>query len=134
MELNTTLHLATRDKIDYLELVQNGDVVEHVRLDKWAEAGGKLPVVTFQQSGWMLVRAITNHEKTYRFAMSGPYYVRFDGPPRISRQSARFFMDWVHQRARQVQQANGPKRDEILRLYRQARDYWQNLADHANAE
>ena len=82
----------------------------------------------------MLVRALANNEKTYRFATTGPYYVEFDGQPRISRVAAQFFVDWIYERARQVHKQNGPQRDQVLRLYRTARDFWQNLVDKANAE
>jgi hypothetical protein len=132
LELTVALQLATRDKIDYLEIVKNAEVVEHVRLDQWAEAGGKLPPITFQRSGWLLVRALTSEETTYRFATSGPYYVQIDDQPRISRRAAQFFVDWVYERARQIHRQEGPHRDQILQMYRAARDYWQDLVDRAN--
>ena len=40
--------------------------------------------------------------QTYRYAMTAPYYVEFDYQPRISKQAAQFFLDWVYQRARQI--------------------------------
>ena len=104
IELTVALQLATRDKVEYLEIIKNGEVAQHVRLAQWAEAGGKLPPLTFQRSGWLLVRALTNNQATYRFATTGPYYVEFDNQPRISRQAVQFFVDWVYQRARQVHQ------------------------------
>lgn len=134
LELTVTLHLATRDKIDYLEIVKNGDVAEHVRLDKWAEAGGSLPPMTFQSSGWMLVRAVTNHAETYRYATTGPYYVLFDNRPRVSRRSAQFFLDWLYDRARQIRQQKSPEQVQLLTIYRKARDFWQELVDEANAD
>jgi hypothetical protein len=74
VELDIALNLSIRspDKVDYLEVVQDGKVVQEVRLDKFAEAKGKLPPVKFTTSGWMLVRAVTNNPKTYRFASTGP--------------------------------------------------------------
>ncbi len=134
LELNVSLHLATRDKIDYLEIIKNGDLVHQVRLDQWAAAGGKLPPVNFRQSGWLLARVITNNNDTYRFASTGPYYVHFDNRPRISRRSAQFFLDWIYKRARQVRRQNAPNQQEVLNHYRDARDFWRQLVETANAE
>ena len=66
------------------------------------EANGKLPPVKFTKSGWMLVRAVTNNPKTFRFASTGPYYVEIGYQRRVSKESAQFFLDWVYERARQI--------------------------------
>jgi len=134
IELQVTLNLSTRDKIDYLEVIQNGKTVHEVRLDQWAMAGGKLPPVKFDQSGWLLVRAVTNNPKTYRFASSGPYYVEIDYQKRISKEAAQFFMDWVYERARRVKLDDADQQAEILATHKLARDYWQKLVNEANAE
>jgi hypothetical protein len=135
IELEVTLQLSTRDRIEYLEVVKNGEVAEHVRLDKWAAAGGRLPPMMFSESGWMLIRAVTNVEETYRFASTGPYYVEFGDQPRISKRSAQFFLEWVYERARSVRKHADPSQiDEAIKPYREARDYWRSLVDAANVE
>ena len=134
VELQIALNFSTRDPIEYLEVVQDGKVVHEVRLDNWAQAGGKLPLVTFKQSGWVLVRTVTNNPKTYRFASTGPYYVEIGYQPRISKQSAQFFLDWVFERARQIKLTDGEQQKEVMELHRQARDFWQKKVDQANAE
>jgi hypothetical protein len=134
LELQISLNLATRDPIDYLEVIQDGKVVHEVRLDALAESKGELPKLKFERSGWFLVRAVSSEAKTYRFASSGPWYVEADDGPRISKTSAQFFLDWVFDRARKLQLADPAQKKEVLEHHRQARDFWQDLVDRANAE
>ena len=61
----------------------------------------------FDRSGWFLVRAVTDLPKTYRFAMTGPYYVEIGPQRRISKSAAQFFVDWVYER-RQADQSRRP--------------------------
>jgi hypothetical protein len=134
LELSISLNLSTREKIDYLEVVQNGKVVHEVRLDKWAEANGVLPPVRFSESGWMLVRAVTNNGKTYRYATSGPFYVEIGYRSRISKKAAQFFYDWTFERAKQIKLDDADQREEVISYHRTARDFWQSLLDRTNAE
>jgi len=134
VELSVSLNLSLREKVDYLEIVKNGAVVHEVRLDQWAKANGKLPPIIFKESGWMLIRAVTNNSKTFRFAMTGPYYVRVGDQPRISKTSAKFFLDWVHQRAKQLKIDDEQQREEVVSFHRGARDFWQKLVDNATAD
>jgi hypothetical protein len=134
IELNIALDLATRDKIRYLEIIQDGQTIEEVRLDQWAAAGGKLPPVRFSHSGWMLVRAIASHPNTFRFASTGPYYVQNGDQPRISKQSAQFFLDWAIERSGRVKLDDRQQLDEVLKHHHQARNFWQKMVEQANAE
>lgn len=134
VELSIGLNLAMREKVDYLEVVKDGEILYDVRLDEWAKQNGKLPVVKFDRSGWMMIRAVTNHPKTYRFATSGPYYVSIGDQPRISRTSAQFFADWVVERAKRIQLEDPEERKAVLEPHRAARDFWNDLLKKANAE
>jgi hypothetical protein len=134
IELSMQLNLSLRDKVDYLEVVQNGEVVHEVRLEDYRNRKGKLPPVEFTESGWMLVRAVTNNPKTYRFASTGPYYVEFDGTPRISRSAAQFFVDWVKERIEKVDLKDETQRLEVLKYHESARAFWQDKVAAANAE
>jgi hypothetical protein len=133
LELEVALTLSTRDKISYLEIIKNGQVEHSVPLADYAQTG-KLPKITFDRSGWFLVRAVTDLQETYRFALTGPYYVEFDYQPRISKRSAQFFLDWVYERARQLQLDDPDQRRQVIEPYRNARDFWQDLVDRATAE
>ena len=84
LDLEIGLTLSTRDPISYLEIVKNGQVKHSIPFDKYSKSG-RLPNVEFDSSGWFLVRAVTDLPNTYRFAMTGPYYVEIGGKPRISR-------------------------------------------------
>lgn len=134
VELQAELQLATREKIEYLEIVRNGRVEQSVRLSEFKEQGGRLPKVVFKESGWMLIRAVTENEKTYRFASTGPYYVEIGQRPRISRRSAQFFLDWVHERARRIRIDDAEQKKEVIRYHREARDFWQKLVDTATVD
>lgn len=134
LELHAALNLSIREKVEYLEVVKNAEVVHEVRLDDWAKAGGQLPSVEFKQSGWLLIRAVTNNPKTYRFASTGPYYVEIGGKRRISKKAAQFFLDWVRERARRVAIDDPEKREAVIKYHRGARDYWQKIVDMANAD
>jgi hypothetical protein len=119
-----------------------------VRLDKWKESGGKLPLLKFRESGWFLVRAVADEPSTYRYATTAPYYVEIGYEPRISRASAKFFVDWCAQRiaqitavrigatsgkAGQVEFADEHKREQALGYWRRAEEYWVALLNRANA-
>jgi len=134
LALQINLQLFLRDKVDYLEVVQDGKVVHEVRLDQYAKAGGKLPLLKFDRSGWFLVRAVTTHKPSYRFGTTGPYYVQIGDAPRISRTSAQFFVDWVYERARRIEVKDPEQRAEVLKYHRAARDFWEDLLSRANAE
>jgi hypothetical protein len=82
----------------------------------------------------MLVRAVTNNPDTFRFASTGPYYVEIGQQPRISKASAQFFCDWVYERARRIKIEDADRQQEVIAYHRIARDFWQDLADRANAE
>lgn len=134
IELDIGLNLSLREKVDYLEIVQNGKVVEEVRLDQFAKAQGKLPPIKFDKSGWMLVRAVTNHPQTFRFAMTGPWYVEIGYEKRVSKASTQFFYDWVVERAKGLKLEDPTQRAAVLPYLRTARDFWQKRLDEANAE
>ena len=82
----------------------------------------------------MLVRAVTNNPKTYRFASTGPYYVEIGYERRISKEAAQFFLDWVMERARRIKLDDARSSKEVLEYHRQARDFWQKKVEEANAE
>ena len=88
----------------------------------------------FDQSGWFLIRAVTDLSRTHRFAMTGPYYVQIGYEKRISKSSAQFFLDWVYERARQIQLDDPEQQKAVLQWHRKARDFWKDLLSKANAE
>jgi hypothetical protein len=133
LELEIGLTFSTRDPISYLEIIKNGKVEHQVRFDDYAK-GGQLPKLSFDKSGWFLVRGVTDVAKTYRFAMTGPYYVEVGYQRRVSKQAAQFFLDWENERAQQIKLADPQQQQDVMQSHGQARDFWQDLVSKANAE
>ncbi|NQU24293.1 MAG: hypothetical protein HQ567_23675 [Candidatus Nealsonbacteria bacterium] len=132
-EFEIALTLSTRKPISYLELIKNGRIEHSISFEDYSKSG-RLPKLRFQQSGWFLVRAVTDLPKTYRFAMTGPYYVEIGDRRRISKQAAQFFLDWVYERAKQIKLSDPKQHREVLGYHRQARDFWQDRVQRATAE
>jgi hypothetical protein len=133
LDFEIALTFSTRERVSYFEIVKNGQVERSVPFDDYSRSG-KLPLVHFDRSGWFLLRAVTDSPKTYRFAMTGPYYVEIGGQRRISRSAVQFFLDWVYQRAKQIKLDDPRQQKQVLAWHRQARDYWRDLLSKANAE
>ncbi|QGJ71818.1 Hypothetical protein PBC10988_35290 [Planctomycetales bacterium 10988] len=132
--LEPAVTLSTRDKIRYLEIVQNGMVIQTLSIQEWVAAKGRMPKLYFERSGWFLLRAITEHKETYRFVMSAPYFVKFNGEPRISRESVDFFINWLEDLETDVRKKS-PQLDEVTEnAFTEARQFWQDLKTQANAD
>ncbi|NLS93347.1 MAG: hypothetical protein GXX96_14415 [Planctomycetaceae bacterium] len=136
LQLEPVLSLSYRgqEPVRYIEVVRNGQVEYTLTLEEYAQRQGKLVPLKFDQSGWFLIRAVSEVQETYRFTMTGPYYVEIGDKPRVSRSAAQFFLDWVYQRARQIQLSDPEQQSRAIAAHRTARDYWQRLVDEANAE
>ena len=133
VQLEVGLTLSTRDRISYVEVIKNGQLEEQVRVDDLAQAGGRLSPIVFRESGWLLLRATADVPDNYRYAMTAPYYVEIGERPRISKASAQFFLEWVNERAAKVTVADPKQRETVLKYHQQAKTYWQDLVDRANA-
>ena len=126
--------LTTRDPIRTLEIIQDGQVERAVPVGTWRKTG-TLGAVTFKKSGWFLVRVIADNPKTFRFASTAPFYVEVgEGKRRISKASARFFRDWVRERAGRIKLDDVKQREAVLKYHTIAEKFWQDLLDHANVE
>lgn len=137
LSLEIGLKLATREPVEYLEIIQNGEVYADVRLAEWKEKKGRLPAVEFEDSGWFLVRAVTSNAKTYRFASSGPYYVEKAGRARVSRRSVQFFLDWIdaaEAHLRKLPKVDEATREALIAEQASARTFFEQLMGTANAD
>jgi hypothetical protein len=136
MDINLKVSLGSRDPVSKVEVIRNGEVALAVAV-AGEDHSIRLPTITFDNSGWFLIRAITDLEHTFRFASSAPYYVEVgSGNRHTSRQSAEFFVDWITERIGRVplKLNDSEQLDEVLAYHRDARDYFQRLANEANAE
>lgn len=136
LELEPILSLSYRgqEPIRYIEVVRNGQVEYSLNLEEYAERQGKLLPLTFERSGWFLIRAVSDVQHTHRFTMTAPYYVEIGAETRVSRKAAQFFLDWVYERARQIQFSDPKEQAQVITAHRQARDFWKRLVDESNAE
>lgn len=135
--LEIGLNLATRVPVEYLQIVKNGRAEAEVRLADWKSKKGRLPPIAFDESGWFLVRAVTNNERTYQFASTGPYYVERAGRPRVSRRSVEFFLAWIDAATKRLGEMPGlddAARDALLAEQESARWFFKDLLAAANVE
>jgi hypothetical protein len=134
VSVEVTGTLTTRDRVRFLEVVRDGGVERKVSAEEFAKTG-TLGALRFRSSGWFLVRAVTDNPKTFRFASTSPFYVEVGSAPRrISRASARFFLQWVRERTARVKVDEPAARDEVLKYHRAAERFWQDVEAHANAD
>jgi len=131
-EFQIGVNLATRQNIAYLEVIKNGQKEIEVSLDEYRDRRGVLPPIEFSDSGWFVVRVVTQEPTYWQMATTAPFFVQANGQKRISRGAAEFFRDWVFRRAIANQLPDGPKRAEMVGIIRSARDYWQSIVDKAN--
>lgn len=133
LEVEIEAALTTRDPIPTIEIIKNGRVERAVPFEEWKRTG-KLDRVKFTDSGWFLVRAVADNSKTFRFASTAPFYVEIgERPRRISRESARFFLDWVRERMGRIKLEDPAQHEEVLAHHRMAEKFWQEKVASANA-
>ncbi|MCI0621620.1 MAG: CehA/McbA family metallohydrolase [Acidobacteria bacterium] len=126
--------LTTRDPISSIEVIKNGKVEYTVPFEK-SKKPHKLAVLGFKESGWFLVRAITDNPKTFRFASTAPYYVEIgDTKRRISRSSAQFFLNWARERAARIQLDDPIQKEKVTQYHTLAEKFWIDLLAKANAD
>lgn len=133
LEVDVAMNLTTRDKLGYLDIVYNGRVASSIRLEEWAQTG-HFPPLKIKQSGWFLVRVVTQNEETYRFASSAPWYVEVGDTPHVSRRSAQFFLDWVNERGAMIKLADADEQAGVLRHIDMGRKFWQAVVGRATVE
>jgi hypothetical protein len=125
--------LKTRDTVNFVEIIRNGAVERRVSVAQFARTGS-LGTLTFKSSGWFLVRAIAENRKTFRFASTAPFYVEVGAAKRrVSKSAAKFFLEWVKERAARVK-LDAKQRGEVLKHHRGAEKFWKELLARANAE
>jgi hypothetical protein len=127
------LNFTARDTVSYFEFIKNGRLVQTVRYEEIAQTG-RFPKVEFEESGWFLIRAVTDVEETYRFATSAPWYVEIgDEPRRVSRASAQFFLDWLDERVDALATSESFS-EGTKKAWTEAKQYWENMLEKANTD
>lgn len=130
-ELEISATLTTRDTIPAFEIIKNGRVERAVA----PAQSGSLGKLRFTESGWFLVRTIADNPKTFRFASTAPYYVEIGASKRrVSRASARFFLDWSQERAGRIKLADATQQREVMQYHLRAKEFWEKTLRDANAD
>lgn len=133
--ISITSGVISRDPVEVIEVIQNGKVVERLAGEeltngKWSSE------VTFRESGWFLVSALVENERTFRFASTAPYYVEMgEEPRRVSRVAVQFFEEWLERRIKRIEKHVKEEAElkEILPDFEQAREFWRKKREQVNA-
>jgi len=134
LDLRVEAALDSRDPVSALEIIQDGRVLRAVPYSDWKRTGS-LGTLQFTASGWFLVRAIADVPGTFRFGSTAPFYVEMGATPRrLSRSSARFFLEWTRERMNQIKLDDARQQEEVLQYHRTAEQYWQEKVAQANAD
>ncbi len=131
LELEIGLSLTVADPVEYLEVVFNGQTLYRARLDEYARAGGRIPPLSVKESGWLLVRVVTERDTTYRLATTAPFIVQVGERGRISGGAVAFFQAWLEKSAEQIA-ASSPEASAAAAPYvTAARQFWKQRAEKA---
>ncbi|MDO4574224.1 MAG: hypothetical protein Q4D98_03315 [Planctomycetia bacterium] len=127
IKLEIGLTLSTRSSIQYIEILVNGKVQQSIRFQDYAETG-KLPPITLEESGWFLLRVVTDVSGTYCCGMTAPFYVQIgDQPNPQAKESATFFLNWEKARIRMLKKSGafeGETGAQRLQFHEHALKYW----------
>ncbi len=135
VEIRLSGALTTFDDVEEIEIIRNGEIVRTVPAAE-LHATGSLGTIEFTSSGWFLVRAIAKNPRTFRFASTAPFYVEIGAEKsRVSKRSAKFFLDWIDERGARVGEKLGDPEQlkEVLAYHEQARAFWAEKVKGANA-
>lgn len=130
VELDVALKLTTSDPVAYLDIIYNGEKLYEARLDEYAKAGGKIPRLSVEESGWLVVRVVTERDFTYRIATTAPYYCEIAEQPRVSKSAVEFFQKWLEKAAGQIETSDQSQASTVY--IDAARAFWSKKFKTAN--
>jgi len=134
LRIDLAAELFTRDPISDIEIIKNGLIAARIPYSEWRKTGS-LGSIQFTESGWFLIRAITDNPITFRFASTAPYYVEIgERPRRISKASSQFFLDWVRERMERVNLKDPAQKEAVLKHHRIAEAFWKEKVSQANVD
>jgi len=134
LSVDLQIGLSTREPVSYIEVIKDGEIAETIGFEEWKRTG-KTGILSFNRSGWFLVRVIAENPKTFRFASTAPYYVEVgEAKRRISRSAAQFFLDWVRERKERVNLDNVSQRSEVMKHHDSAERFWAEMVTNANSD
>ncbi len=134
VELDIALTLTVADPVEYLEVVYNGETLYRARLDEYARQGGRIPPQIVRDSGWLLIRVVTERDHTYRIASTAPYYIEIGQRPRISARAVAFFQSWLEESTAQIMQQGEPLTQAAESYLALALAFWSDRANRATVD
>lgn len=134
VELEVGVQLTVSDPVEYLDVIFNGKSLYQARLDEFSKQGGKIPKLQVDESGWLVVRVVTERDHTYRLATTAPYYVELSGRPRVSRSAVEFFQEWCKRARAELQAAAGAEWEAAKPFLDAADRFWEERLALANAD
>jgi hypothetical protein len=119
--LNVEAALLGAEPVSIVQVVMNGEVVAE-KTPKELVAEGRFSL-TFEKSGWFLIRALGSNPVTFRIASTSPYYVEVKGMPfKPNAEALQFFIDWINERIVKLEASPEEGKAVAIALQRQARD------------
>jgi hypothetical protein len=124
----------SKDKLRAVEVIHNGKTEKVIPVD--TDRGAlDLGTITFEKSGWFLMRVFTDQTNTFRFASTAPYYVEIGAATNsISRESCNFFLNWVRERKGRVKVQDPVKLAETIKIFETSERFWQKRMEQANSD
>jgi len=136
VDLTLDMTLITKDRVPSLEIIKDGAVQQRIELGDGTHQQKSARLV-FSESGWFLVRAVSDDKRTYLFASTAPFYVEIgDKRNRISRKSVQFFLDWCIERIERLDRVPlaDAERREIRAMHDKALQFWRGLLEKGTNE
>ena len=131
LTLQAELALSTRDPVEYLEVILNGQVHYSARLDEFARAGGRIPPLEIKESSWVTFRVVTLHEDHFRAATTAPWFIDFDQQPRVTKEAVEFFQRWLADYEGRLKRLPPQELSKHVPYVRAAREFWATRSPNA---
>ena len=126
----------SRDPLEAIEVIHDGKVLKTITPPTDSFDLPETEII-LKESGWFLVRARVQNERTFRFASTAPFYAEIGDQPRyISRASVAFFQDWLEQRIARIRNRVSKEKQlqAILPEFEAARKFWEQRHREATAD
>ncbi|KAA5543782.1 hypothetical protein FYK55_11440 [Roseiconus nitratireducens] len=133
LQLQPELNLTVRDPVDYLEVLHNNQIHYSARLDEFARQGGKIPPITAEGSGWVMIRVLTLYEGHYRAAVSAPWWIEWDGRRHVDPDSVQFFQQWLADYEDRLKRLPADQLQAYVPFVQAARRFWEHRASLARS-
>src|SRR5262249_43500821 len=126
LSVSVDIRVLGDDPMEAIEIIRDGAIVERIT---GKDLGGQLRArpLSFERSGWFLVRALAAVPGTFRFASTAPFYVEVgESRATLHRDDVAFFVRWIDDRIAALHEdPKGELRDharkaEVLQPHREA--------------